>query len=95
MNLDTTKEEILQAKWTLNKIVKNKTEAVAAKNWEAAAGYRDEEKIIGDCLLTVKSEIQDKLKNLKQSSSESSDDFVLLEELLILIDTNVDLHISL
>jgi hypothetical protein len=32
MNLDTTKEEILQFKWTLNQIVKNKTEAVTAQN---------------------------------------------------------------
>ncbi len=87
MNLDTTKEEILQFKWTLNQIVKNKTEAATAQNWEAAAGFRDEEKIIRDCLQTMKNEILKELKNLKQSS-ENRNDSVILEELLLLIESN-------
>jgi hypothetical protein len=40
MNLSNTKEEVLQFKWTLNKILKNKNEAVAAQNWEAAVGFK-------------------------------------------------------
>ena len=86
MNLDITKEEILQFKWTLKKIVNNKKEAVEAQNWEAAAGFRDEEKIIRNCLQTLKGEIREKLNNLKQSPTENTNDIVLLEELLILID---------
>lgn len=88
MNLDITKEEILQFKWTLHQIVKNKIKAVAAQNWEAAAGFRDEEKSIRDCLQTLKGEIREKLNNLKQSPIENTNDIVLLEELLILIDTD-------
>jgi hypothetical protein len=54
MNLNITKEEVLHFKWTLNKIVKNKIEAAAVKRWEAAAGFRDEEKVISDYLQTLK-----------------------------------------
>ena len=43
MNLDIAKEQILQIKWTLEKVVKNKCEAAATHKWEAAAGFRDEE----------------------------------------------------
>jgi hypothetical protein len=88
MNLDTTKEEILQFKWKINHIVKNKTEAVTDQNWEAAAGFRDEEKIVRDCLQTMKSEIREELINFNQSPSENKNDLVLLEELLLLIDSS-------
>jgi len=90
MNLDNTKEEVLQFKWTLNKILKNKAEAVAAQNWEAAAGFRDEERIIREYLQTLKNELLEELKNVNQSSSESSNNFVLFEELLLLIDSDAD-----
>lgn len=86
MNIDITKEEILQFKWTLNKILKNKTDAVAAQNWEAAAAFRDEEKIISEYLQTLRNEILEELKNVKQSPSENNNDTILIEELLVLID---------
>lgn len=88
MNLDTTKEEILQFKWTINQIVKNKTEAATAQKWEAASGFRDEEKIIRDCLQAMKSEIQLELIKLIHSSRENKSDLVLLEELLLLIESD-------
>lgn len=89
MNLNITKEEILQFKHTLKIIVNNKSEAVAAQNWEAAAGFRDEEKIIKDYLQTMKSEIRETLKNLKQSA-ENEKDWIVLEELLLLFDVDAD-----
>lgn len=89
MNLNITKEEVLQFKHTLNIIVNNKSEAVAAQNWEAAAGFRDEEKIIKDYLQTMKSEIRETLKNLKQSA-ENEKDCIVLEELLLLLDADTD-----
>ncbi len=86
MNIDIIKEEILQFKWTLNKILKNKTDAVSAQNWEVAAAFRDEEKIISEYLQTRKNELLEELKNVKQLPSENNNDIILLEELLVLID---------
>ncbi|MCX6294402.1 MAG: hypothetical protein NT127_08945 [Sphingobacteriales bacterium] len=88
MNLDTTKEEILQFKWTLNQIVKNKTEAATAQNWEAAAGFRDEEKVISEYLKTLENEIQQELSMLKQPPLENKNNIILLEELLLLIESD-------
>ena len=82
MNLNITKEEVLHFKWTLNKIVKNKIEAATVKRWEAAAGFRDEEKVISDYLQTLKSEIREELANFNQFS-ENKDDYFLLQELLL------------
>ena len=90
MNLEITKEEILQFKWTLKQIVKKKTEAAAAQNWEAAAGFRDEEKIMSDYLQTLKKEITEELKSLKQLPLENNNDISLIEEFLVLIDTDAD-----
>ena len=82
MNISITKEEVLHFKCSLNKIVKNKTEAVAAKNWEAAAGFRDEEKVINEYLQTLKNKISKELTNFEQIS-EKKEDYFLLQELLI------------
>ncbi len=87
MNFDITKEKILELKSTLNVLVKKKTQAAALQNWEAAAGFRDEEKIMSDYLQTLKNEITEELKNLKQLPLENNNDIILLEELLVLIDT--------
>lgn len=81
MNLSITKEELLQLKLNLFKLVKNKNASVLAKNWENAAKCRDEEKLVSQKLQTIKNEILHELVHLKQPL-ENMDYYVLLQGLL-------------
>ena len=81
MNLNITKEEILQIKLNLFKVVKNKNAAAIAQNWEHAAKCREEEKIVREKFEGLKNEIINELTNLKKSS-DNIDDYVLLQGLL-------------
>ena len=81
MNLDITKEEILQFKLNLCKTIKHKTEALVALNYAEAAKVREEEKIVQKQLEDLKNQILRELTNLRQSS-ENIDDYVFLQGLL-------------
>ena len=82
MNLDNTKEEILQIKLNLITTFKLKNDAVKANEWEAAAGYRDEEKFNKEKLLQLKNEIINEMKNTNHSS-DNIEDYVFLQGLLL------------
>jgi hypothetical protein len=82
MSINITREEILQIKLKLTNLFKLKCDAVRANKWEAAAGYRDEERTNMEKLLELKNEIIQQLKNFK-TSSENIDDYVFLQGLLL------------
>ena len=82
MSINITKEGILQIKLNLINLFKLKCDAARANEWEAAAGYRDEEKLNSEKLLELKNEIIQHLKNIKPSS-ENIDDYVFLQGLLL------------
>jgi hypothetical protein len=82
MSINITKEEILQIKLKLSNLFKLKCDAARANEWEAAAGYRDEEKLNMGKLVELRNEIIHHLKNFKPSS-ENIDDYVFLQGLLL------------
>lgn len=82
MSINITKEEILQIKLKLIHLFKLKCDAARANKWEAAAGYRDEEKLNMGKLVELRNEIIQQLKNFKPSS-ENLDDYVFLQELML------------
>ena len=82
MSINITQEEILQIKLNLITSYKLKNAAVLAQKFEAAAGYRDEEKLNMEKLVELKNEIINQLDNFKPSS-ENLDHYVFLQELLL------------
>jgi len=82
MSINITREEILQIKLKLINLFKLKCDAARANEWEAAAGYRDEEKLNMEKLLELKNEIIHQLKNIKPFL-ENIDDYVFLQGLML------------
>jgi hypothetical protein len=82
MNLNITREEILQIKLFLISALKLKNAAAKAHQWEEAAEIRDEEKLMWERFQNLKNEIIQQLKNFKPTS-ENIDDYVFLQGLLL------------